>query len=467
MRRVLVIADVAGLTVAFLTAEAVMRARGWAVDYTREVPLFAATLPVWVLVARMYGLYDRDEERTDHSTLDDLVGVFHLVTVGAWVLYVGMWLIGLKLPPLEKVFNFWIFTVAAIVATRAAARTVARALPAYRQRTVIVGAGEIGQLVGRKYRQHPEYGIDVVGFVDSNPRERRADLGDMPVLGPIDVLQDVVQRHDVERVVIAFSEEPHERMLRLVRRLRDENVQIDIVPRLFEIVAPNVELHSVEGLALVGLPPVRLSRSSKLFKRTVDLVGAVAGLILTAPVFLYATWRIRRESPGPVFFRQERLGEEMRPFTMLKFRTMRVDTDDSEHRQFIRATMSSRALPAANGIYKLDRSRDVTRFGRWLRKTSLDELPQLVNVLRGEMSLVGPRPCIAYELENFEPHHFDRFLVRPGITGLWQVTARAHASFGEALDIDVRYVRGWSLGLDLWLLIRTPLGLLRGRTATA
>lgn len=467
MRRVLVIADLAGLTVAFLVAEAMMRARGWPVDYNREVPLFAATLPVWVLVARMYGLYDHDEERTDHSTLDDLVGVFHLVTVGAWVLFVGMWLIGLKLPPVEKVFTFWGFTIGAIVAARAAARTVARALPAYRQRTLIVGAGEIGQLVARKYSQHPEYGIDLVGFLDSNPRERRADLGDILVLGPIDALPDVVRSRDVERVVIAFSGEPHERILRLLRLLRDEDVQIDIVPRLFEVIGPNVDLHSVEGLALLGLPPVRLSRSSRLFKRTIDLVGAVAGLILTAPIFLYATWRIRRESPGPTLFRQERLGEEMRPFTMFKFRTMSVDADDREHREFIQATMSPKALPAANGIYKLDREHDVTRFGRWLRKTSLDELPQLFNVLRGEMSLVGPRPCIAYELETFEEHHFDRFLVRPGITGLWQVTARAHASFGEALDIDVRYVHGWSLALDLWLLLRTPLGLLRGRTATA
>jgi lipopolysaccharide/colanic/teichoic acid biosynthesis glycosyltransferase len=129
--------------------------------------------------------------------------------------------------------------------------------------------------------------------------------------------------------------------------------------------------------------------------------------------------------------------------------------------------MSSGALVGGNGMYKLERDEAVTRFGSWLRRTSLDELPQLINVLRGEMSLVGPRPCIPYETENFGPHHFERFLVQPGVTGLWQVTACAQSTFGEALDMDVAYVRGWSLGLDFRLLFRTPFALLRQRKSTA
>jgi exopolysaccharide biosynthesis polyprenyl glycosylphosphotransferase len=303
--------------------------------------------------------------------------------------------------------------------------------------------------------------------VDSHPRELREDLGRIPVLGPIDVLLDEVRRHDVDRVVIAYSEEPNERTLEFLRTLRDDDIQIDIVPRLFDIVAPNGYLHSIEGLALLGLPPARLSRSSRFSKRVVDVTGAALALLVTSPIFAYAAWRIRRESPGPVFFRQERLGEGMKPFTMLKFRTMRVDADSSAHRDFIKATMSLSAPPAENGIYKLKREDSVTPFGRWLRKTSLDELPQLLNVLRGDMSLVGPRPCLAYETEYFEPHHFERFYVLPGMTGLWQVAARAHSTFGEALEMDVRYTRGWRFGLDLWLLLRTPLQLLRGRKATA
>jgi lipopolysaccharide/colanic/teichoic acid biosynthesis glycosyltransferase len=156
----------------------------------------------------------------------------------------------------------------------------------------------------------------------------------------------------------------------------------------------------------------------------------------------------------------------MNEFTALKFRTMRADADDSEHREYIKAIMSSRAAAGDNGLYKLDREQVVTPFGAWLRKTSLDELPQLINVLKGEMSLVGPRPCIPYETENFASYHFERFLVPAGMTGLWQVTARARSTFGEALDMDVAYARGWSLGLDVRLLCRTPIAMMRQAATT-
>jgi lipopolysaccharide/colanic/teichoic acid biosynthesis glycosyltransferase len=180
-------------------------------------------------------------------------------------------------------------------------------------------------------------------------------------------------------------------------------------------------------------------------------------LAILAPVLLVIAFLIRRDSPGPVFFRQTRLGMDLREFTLLKFRTMREGTDEAPHREYIKQIMRSDALPESNNLYKLDRNDSITRVGRWLRKSSLDELPQLINILRGEMSLVGPRPLIPYELELFSPHHFERFLVPAGLTGLWQVEARAHSTFGEALDLDVAYARGWSLGLDFRLLLRTPL----------
>jgi exopolysaccharide biosynthesis polyprenyl glycosylphosphotransferase len=428
---------------------------------------FALTLPVWIAVAKLYALYDHDEERTDHTTVDDIVGVFHVVTVGAWLLVAAAWLTKLVVPNFDKLLVFWGAAIALIVAGRAFARSLSRRHIAYLQNTVIVGAGDVGQLVARKLLQHPEYGINVVGFVDAEPKRLREDLGALGILGPQERLESLVRLLDVERVIFAFSKEPHSETLELIRSLKDLNVQIDVVPRLFEIVGPSVGIHTVEGLPLVGLPPARISRSSRAIKRAVDIVGAIVGLLLTAPLFAYAAWRIKRESPGPVFFRQTRLGYDMRPFTALKFRTMRLDADDSEHRDFIRRSMDSRATPEHEGLYKLNREDVITPFGRWLRKTSLDELPQLLNVLRGEMSIVGPRPCIPYETENFAPHHFERFLVPAGITGLWQVTARAHSTFGEALDMDVAYARSWSLALDLWLLLKTPLQILSGARGTA
>jgi lipopolysaccharide/colanic/teichoic acid biosynthesis glycosyltransferase len=162
-----------------------------------------------------------------------------------------------------------------------------------------------------------------------------------------------------------------------------------------------------------------------------------------------------------VLFRQTRLGLDQRPFTALKFRTMRSDTSSDEHRDYVRRAMTSDKTPEGSGLYKLERPDAVTRPGQFLRKTSLDELPQLWNVLRGDMSLVGPRPCIPYETELFEDHHFERFSVPAGLTGLWQVTARARSPFVEALELDVHYARSWSFWGDIVLLLKTPVQVVR------
>jgi lipopolysaccharide/colanic/teichoic acid biosynthesis glycosyltransferase len=218
-------------------------------------------------------------------------------------------------------------------------------------------------------------------------------------------------------------------------------------------------------------PPLSVASShrsgvTRWVKRLIDIVVATIGLALALPLFLWAAWRIPRETPGPIFFRQRRLGQDMREFTMLKFRTMTVETDETPHRAYIRRAMAGDNGATAGELHKLNRVDVVTPAGRWLRRASLDEVPQLINVLKGQMSLVGPRPCLAYETEYFAPHHYERFLVPAGITGLWQVRARAYASFPEALEMDVRYVREWSLALDVKLILRTPLEMLRQRKAT-
>jgi exopolysaccharide biosynthesis polyprenyl glycosylphosphotransferase len=465
VRRALVLADVAGLIAAFVIAEALFGDRG-ALDRVTplvETLIFALTIPGWLVLAKLYRLYDHDDERTDHSTVDDLVAVLHLATVGAWLVFVAAWASGAASPGTTRLVVFWALVVVLVTGSRAFARAICRRRPAYLQRTLVLGGGEVGQLVARKLVQHEEYGIDLVGLVDADPRERRADLEHVPLLGPSSNVVELALRHGVERVIVAFSHEPVPETLAHVQALKKAGVQVDIVPRLFDVVGPHSELHTVEGIPLLALPTAKRFPLSRALKRTGDLVGASIALLLAAPLMAYVAIRIRRDSPGPVFFRQTRLGEGMREFTLVKFRTMRTDVDDAPHREFIRQTMSASAVPTANGLYKLEREDAITPFGSWLRKTSLDELPQILNVLRGEMSLVGPRPCLAYETEHFEPHHFERFGVPQGITGLWQVTARAHATFGEALDMDVAYARNWSLGLDLRILVRTPLHLLRRR----
>jgi lipopolysaccharide/colanic/teichoic acid biosynthesis glycosyltransferase len=286
------------------------------------------------------------------------------------------------------------------------------------------------------------------------------------MLGSLDKLPEIVERLGIERVVIAFTRESHDTLLDLIRSLRGLPVYVDLVPRLFEAFHPSLYVHTVEGIPLIGLTPARYSSVAMMAKRALDIIGASIGLLLTAPLLAYITLRIKFDSPGPVIFRQERLGMHMREFTLLKFRTMSVDTDDAPHREYIKQIMAPAATVGSNQLYKLERRDAVTKVGAWLRRLSLDELPQLWNVLRGEMSLVGPRPCLAYELENFAPHHFERFAVPAGLTGLWQTSARANATFVEALEMDVAYARGWSLALDLSLLCRTPFLIARGN-ATA
>jgi exopolysaccharide biosynthesis polyprenyl glycosylphosphotransferase len=463
LHRVLLLADVLGLSLAFVTAQVLfppghtrdLLTPGW------EAFVFIAVLPVWVVIGMLSGLYGRDHTRADHSTVDDFVGVFAVVTIGSWIYSAIAWLTHAVSPNPPRMVTFWGLAIAFVVIARVIGRAAARRSPLYPQRALILGTGDVGQLIARKLARHPEYAINLVGFVDGDPKALRRDLAGTPLLGSPERLLDIVRQNQVDRVIVAYSGEPDGVLLGVVNRLRATSVHIDIVPRLFDAVGPKVTLHTVETLPLLGLPPVRLTPSERMAKRLIDLVVSVFLLVLLAPLFAYIAWRVKRDSPGPVFFRQERLGLNMVPFTVLKFRTMREGVDDDVHREYIKTTTSATALAEDSGLYKLSREDAVTESGRWLRRLSLDELPQLINIVKGEMSLVGPRPCIAYETEHFSPQHFERFLVMPGMTGLWQVAARARSSFGEALGMDVAYARGWSLALDLRLLCQTPIALIR------
>ncbi len=467
VRRALVAADLVGLLSAFAVAMVLAPTEPGAVDPGLEWVLFAGSLPLWLALFGIHGLYDRDEERADHSTVDEFFGVVQVTAIGTWVFTLLAIVTGLLSPDLDRLALFWVLSTLFLTCTRALARGICRRHPNYVQRVLVVGRGDVGQLLARKINQHQEYGMNLLGFVDGEPKAKRSDVDEVVTLGQLDELDALVRDNDVDRIIVAFSNEPDESTMEVVRALRDESVIVDVVPRLFDLVGPRAEMHVIEGLPLISLRAARLSRLSLALKRAGDLVAGSILLLLTVPLFAYAAVRIKRGSPGPVFFRQERLGMNQRPFTIFKFRTMAADTDQEAHRDFIRSIATSDAALGPGRMYKLQRDDTTTRFGQWLRTRSLDELPQLVNVLRGDMSLVGPRPCIPYELENFEPHHFERFLVPQGITGLWQVTARANSTFGEALDMDVAYVRGWSLGLDLRILLRTPTTLLRERKATS
>lgn len=455
VRRVLLAADLVGLIVGFVLAEwLVNKHNNIGVLGTKdEIIAFVISLPGWVVVAKLYGLYDRDEERTDHSTADDFAGVFHMVTVCTFLFWALAYVTKVAHPTPPKLLIFWAAAAVFVSVGRASARALARRNLAYIQNTVIVGAGEVGQVVARKLLNHPEYGINLVGFVDAQPKPRREDLEHLALLGDTSRLPAIIRLFDVERVIVAFSNESHERTLDLLRELKDFDVQVDIVPRLFELVSPGVGIHTVEGLPLVGLPPVRLSRSSKLLKRGMDLALTVPALIVLLPLFVLVALLIKVDSRGPVFFRQVRMGVGERTFRVFKFRSMVADAD-ARKREVAHLNKHLR-----NGgdprMFKIPDDPRVTRVGRWLRRSSADELPQLINVLLGEMSLVGPRPLILNEHAHVHDWAGRRLDLRPGITGLWQVTGRDDIPFEEMVKLDYLYVTGWTPAGDLRLLLRT------------
>jgi exopolysaccharide biosynthesis polyprenyl glycosylphosphotransferase len=453
VRRMLLLADLIGLVSAFGLSEAIFSQRvGGHFDLGTEILLFSLTLPGWIVVVKLYGLYDHDEERTDHTTVDDLVGVFHMVTVGTWLFYAGSYVTDLAHPDLSKIALFWVFAIMLVTIARGIARTFVRRQVTYVQNAVIVGAGDVGQLVARKLLNHPEYGINLVGFVDSEPKERRPDLGDLTLLGSPDRLPGIVRLFDVERVIIAFSNESHEHSLELIRSLKDLDIQVDIVPRLFELMGPRIGIHTVEGLPLIGLPPLELSRSSRLLKRVTDVLIASLGLVLSAPLLVLIAAMIKQDSRGPVFFRQVRMGRQDETFHIFKFRTMVVDADERKSEY---AHLNEYAKNGDARMFKIANDPRVTRLGRFLRRYSLDELPQLVNVLKGEMSLVGPRPLILEEDQHVEHWARQRLDLKPGMTGPWQVLGRNDIPFDEMVKLDYLYVTNWSLRRDFGLIVNT------------
>ena len=430
-------------------------------DMRAEIVVFLATLPAWVIVAKLYGLYDHDEERTDHSTADDFSGVFHMVTVCTWLFWVGAYITGLAHPTTAKLLIFWAAAVVFITIGRATARSLARHNAMYVQNAVIVGAGAVGQLIAKKLLQHPEYGINLVGFVDSQPKERRDDLDHLALLGGPERLAAVVRLFSVDRVIVAFSNDSHEQTLELLRSLKDLDVRVDIVPRLFELVGPGVGVHTVEGVPLVGLPPARLSRSSRALKRMLDVILSAMALVVLFPVFVAIAVVIRIDSKGPVFFRQVRVGYADQPFLIWKFRTMVADAE--ARKQEIAHLNRHSGADGDPAMYKVPDDPRVTHVGRWLRRLSADELPQLMNVLGGQMSLVGPRPLILDEDQHVGEWGRSRLTIKPGMTGLWQVLGRSGIPFEEMVRLDYLYVTSWSIGNDLRLIARTLPLLVRPR----
>jgi exopolysaccharide biosynthesis polyprenyl glycosylphosphotransferase len=316
------------------------------------------------------------------------------------------------------------------------------------KRVVIVGAGEVGRRVMRTIVARPNLGYAIVGYVDDNPEKGEGEIGRFRGLGPTSSLVKVIDEESVDEVIITLPWTSHRRILSLLRECERRSVTARIVPDLFQLSLRQVTIGDLGGVPLISVQEIAFTKVAILIKRGMDVVGALLGLTLGAPLFGLVALAIKIDSPGPVIFSQVRTGENGRPFKIYKFRSMYVGAAaEQEHLQ---------EMNEADGpLFKIRSDPRRTKVGTFLRSTSLDELPQLFNVLRGDMSLVGPRPAIPCEVEQYQPWHRQRLSVRPGLTGLWQVSGRSELTFDEGVLLDIYYVEHWSLWLDLTILLRT------------
>jgi exopolysaccharide biosynthesis polyprenyl glycosylphosphotransferase len=413
------------------------------------LPLAVAAGPIWLAVFTAYHLYDNDSVQISVASFDEVGDVFHAVLAGSLgflVLSQGVnYFAGWWVYTAVEATIFLVVALTFVALMRGSIRSWVFPRVMEARRALLVGGGSEAALVRRKLAAHPEYGIEVVGTLASDGDGG----GGGPILGSRDDIARVVDDLEIDRVLLASSIASHEEMLDLLRAVRRPDVHVSIVPRYFEIFTSRATLDEVEGMPVVTLPQMRLGRSSRLLKRSFDVVVAGAALIFLAPLFALIALAIRLDSGGPAFFRQPRRGRASSIFHIVKFRTM--DTEAERHRAELLH------LNDVDGpLFKIkDGDPRVTRVGGFLRRTSLDELPQLWNVLRGDMSLVGPRPFVVYEADQITGWASRRLDMTPGITGLWQVLGRNDIPFDEMVKLDYLYVTNWSVGWDLKILFQT------------
>jgi exopolysaccharide biosynthesis polyprenyl glycosylphosphotransferase len=412
---------------------------------------------LWPLAAFSIGLYRGDQLATWASSVGEVPRAFVAVLLITWPLFGLASALGL-----DQVVALTFLSVGGIAAGAGVARAVVRAglhrTADLYQRTLILGSGVVAGQVVEKLRNNAQFGLVPVGIVDDEVH----DVGtpDLPWLGRFGDLSTVIEAQRIDRVIIAFSRASHEQLLESIRACRDRGVSVDVVPRLFEFLDGVRALEQVGGLPLLSIGAPVLTSASLAAKRVLDVVGSLALLIVLSPPMIAIAIAIKLESRGPVFFRQRRAGRGNTSFELVKFRSMYVDAE-------ARKAEMEKLNEAADGVmFKIRRDPRATRVGRLLRRFSLDELPQLFNVLRGEMSLVGPRPLIFPETAALDENwHLRRLELRPGLTGPWQVYGRSQSPFQEMVRFDYQYVAGWSLARDIEILFATLPAVMSGRGA--
>jgi len=426
--------------------------------FSLYLPLLLAIFPVWSIFFYLMGLYRlwRGQRFWKESW-----GIFKAIFISSLIL--GFCVFALKYQFVSRIFIFLFalldlfFIIAARIIVRRLIQFFSQKVEKFR-RILIIGAEESALHIAQNIEKHKDLGLRVLGFLSTSEANPPPMLNGYPVLGFAQNLPEILEKEVVDEVIFAISQEELKKMEDLFLLCEERGITARMTINFFPHVIAKTRLEELDGLRLLTFATTPENELLLFLRRGLDVAGSLLMLIITSPLIVLLTLLIRLETPGPVIYRQVRCGLNGRKFTLYKFRSM---VQDAEKRQGELAVFNLMSGP----VFKMRDDPRITRVGRFLRRTSLDELPQLINVLKGDMSFVGPRPPIPEEVEKYKGWQRRRLSMKPGITGLWQVSGRNQIDFENWMKLDLEYIDKWSLWLDLKILLKTIPVVLLGKGA--
>jgi exopolysaccharide biosynthesis polyprenyl glycosylphosphotransferase len=424
-----------------------------------RVPLqvYGLVILIWAVVFMVLSLYNPNRV---FRAIDEFPLVILATTLAAFSL-AGILYLTYRDIPRYLFLYFYLIDLALLTTYRALLRAFFRLRRSHHRgmtRVLIIGADSLGREVAQALEKYRYMGLETVGVLAEDSQRQGAMLMGLPVLGTLDQACHVVKDYNVEEVIIALKHHERNRLVNLVVELQKYPVRVQVVPDFFDLAFPRARVGIFAGIPMIGLREPAIDDFQRFAKRLFDLIVTTTLLLLTWPLLLLIVALIKLDSPGPMIFKQQRMGENGRIFWMYKFRSMVVGAE--EHWYEV-----ARLTKDGNIIHKIKDDPRITRVGRWLRRWSLDELPQLFNVLKGDMSLVGPRPEMPWLVERYEPWQRKRFAVPQGMTSWWAISGRSDKPLHLHIEDDLYYIQNYSLLLDLQILWKTIGLVLKGRGA--
>lgn len=447
---------------------------GWSQRFAPYGALLIFVIVIRLLANYYYNLY---RLRGEFSFVEDLIKVFKATAIGSLLVVAAAFLYrgGFQYRAFSYARGVFLLDFIIVFGTTELLRLGLRTAQRFvRERginlipTLVVGRGAEASLCINEMRERPALGYRVIGLVESGVFDaRRSEVYEgVPIISDLKGLPEAIRESGANEVIIAEQVNADQLFEVMMRCGRGGGVEFRIAPSLFNCLPTKTEIDQIGALPMIRLFREPLSKAARLLKRTSDILISLIALVVLAPIWSLIALLIKLDSKGPVFYVQERVGMDGRVFLVYKFRTMRIGSDDEIHKEYQKKFIAGRAEANVGDddkpAYKLRNDPRITRVGRVLRRLSLDEVPQLMNVLRGDMSIVGPRPPIPYEVEAYELWHRKRLDMKPGLTGLWQVSGRNRLPFEEMVKLDLFYIENWSMLLDVKIILRTLLVVFRG-----